>query len=59
MNLKPYYNKNVIVIDTNDVEHKGCVDSYTPSNDNGGQDAISLTSGIWLDESDIKSIKIV
>ena len=58
MNLLQYYEKSVIVIDTDGVEHHGVVDTYAQPNDNEGQEAIALTSGIWLDESDIKSIEL-
>jgi hypothetical protein len=58
MNLLQYYEKSVIVIDIDGIEHRGIVNTYAQPNDNDGQEAIALTSGIWLDESDIKSIEL-
>lgn len=59
MKLNAYRNKKVKVIDINDKIHIGKVELYTQPNDNDGQEAIALTTGIWLDESDIKSIEEV
>ena len=59
MNLKKYSGKKVMVVDTDDDVHIGNVDMYVQPNDNDGQEAISMDCGIWLDEEDIKSIKII
>jgi hypothetical protein len=59
MKLKDYDGQKVRVVDVYGKTHIGFVDSYTQPNDNDGQEAITLTSGVWLDESDIKSIEIV
>lgn len=49
----------VKVIDINGKMHIGKVVLYTQPNDNDGEEAIALSSGVWLDESDIKSIELV
>ena len=59
MNLEQYYEKNVKVIDVYGKTHIGKVDVYTQPNDNDGQEAIALTTGVWLDESEIRSIEKV
>ena len=58
LNLSKLYGKKVIVHSNDGKVYIGFVDSYTPANDNDGIEAISLSSGVWLDEIDIKSIKI-
>ncbi|RHO50739.1 hypothetical protein DW115_01285 [Clostridium sp. AM09-51] len=59
MSLKNYYEKNVIVVTYSGKRYKGLVDIYTQPNDNGGEEAITLDCGVWLDESDIKTIEII
>lgn len=59
MNLKNYYEKNVIVVTYSGKKYKGFVDIYTQPNDNDGEEAITLDCGVWLDESDIKTIVII
>ncbi len=59
MKLNTYRNKNVRVIDANGKMYVGKVDLYTQPNDNDGEEAIALSSGIWLDESDIQSIELI
>lgn len=56
--LEKYENKKVAVIDIDDIKHIGIVTSYTQPNDNEGEEAISLSTGIWLNESDINSIAL-
>lgn len=58
MKLEQFYGKKVKVIDVQGKAHIGKVDVYTQPNDNDGQEAIALTTGVWLDESDIRSIEI-
>lgn len=57
MKLNIFRNKKVKVVDVNNKTYIGKVELYTQPNDNDGQEAISLSSGIWFDESDIKSIE--
>lgn len=59
MKLNIYRNKKVKVVDVNNKTYIGKVELYTQPNDNDGEEAISLDSGVWLDESDIKSIELV
>ncbi len=59
MNLDEYYGKMVRVADNYGKIHIGKVDVYAQPNDNDGEEAIALSSGVWLDESDIKSIELV
>lgn len=59
MSLSIYRNKTVKVIDANNKIYIGRVNLYTQPNDNDGEEAIALDTGIWLDESEIKSIEEV
>lgn len=59
MKLNIYRNKKVKVVDVNNKTYIGKVELYTQPNDNDGEEAISLDSGVWLDGSDIKSIELV
>lgn len=54
-----YFGKKVQVVDTDGDKHIGIVDSYAYAKDNDGQNAITLSTGIWLDDGDIQSIKII
>lgn len=54
-----YENKKVEVVGTNDQVYIGTVNVYMPANDNDGEEALALDCGVWLDSSDIKSIKII
>lgn len=56
MKLKDYYGKSVLVSDTYENQHTGIVELYTQPNDNDGKEAIALSSGVWLDDDEIKSI---
>lgn len=56
MKLKDYYGKSVLVSDTYGNQHTGIVELYTQPNDNDGKEAIALSSGVWLDDDEIKSI---
>lgn len=58
MSLKNYYEKNVIITTHSGKVYKGFVDVYTQPNDNDGEEAIALDCGVWLDESDIKTITL-
>lgn len=59
MNLEQYFCKTVSVVSMENKEYTGKVDVYLPTNDNDGQEGIGITCGVWLDEEDIKSIKII
>ncbi len=59
MNLENLYNKKIEVIDVYGHNHVGIVELYTQPNDNDGKEAIALSSGIWLDEDEIKSINLI
>lgn len=59
MALEDYYGKNVEVLDTYGNTHSGKMSLYVQPNDNDGKEAIALSSGVWLDEDEIKSIKEV
>ena len=59
MSLKNYYEKNVIVVTFSEKKYKGLVDIYTQPNDNDDEEAITLDCGVWLNESDIKTIEII
>ncbi len=61
MKLAQYKGKNVVVHSIGGNTYSGIVNLYTPAKDNDiNEDAIAIYSaGIWLDESDIKSIEIV
>ncbi len=59
MSLKNYYEKNVIVVTYSRKKYKGLVDIYTQPNDNDDEETITLDCGVWLDESDIKTIEII
>ncbi|MCD8219194.1 MAG: hypothetical protein LUC50_02245 [Ruminococcus sp.] len=61
MNLEQYFEKNVRVTSVNGVKYTGKVDVFAYAKDNDtNEDAIAITSaGLWLDESDIKSIEIL
>ena len=59
MSLKNKKKKNVIVVTYSGKRYKGLVDIYTQPNDNDGEEAITLDCGVWLDESDIKTIEII
>lgn len=58
MNLEDYSNKKVRVVDIYGKTHIGVVKLYTQPNDNDGEEAIALSSGIWLDGNEIKSIEL-
>jgi len=59
MNLEQYFCKTVSVVSMENKEYTGKVDVYLPPNDNDCQEGIGITCGVWLDEEDIKSIKII
>lgn len=59
-NLSQFQNKKVKVIDMEDDVYIGNVVLFTPAKDNDSEeDAIAISSGIWLDEGEIKSIEVV
>lgn len=53
------YGKKVFVEDLYGNNYSAIVDSYLYEKDNNGQDGISLSTGVWLDAEDIKSIEII
>lgn len=66
INLRDYIYKNVIVVDTNGIEHKGYVDMFCYAYENDDtEDSIGIIPnenskyGIELFQSDIKSIKLI
>ncbi len=61
LKLEQYDEKLVRVVDIDGKVHLGFVDIYTQPNDNDpeGEEAIALDTGVWLNETAIKSIESI